>query len=149
MKKMTVLKESYDEMKREIEYNDPSLHIVPRFNDRVGKFFNLRENKGVEIEEYWKDLCDQYGEENLKKFERQIRDVKTLKEATSAFLRYRTQIDPDFAVAQPINQYAMRSVTDRKNLLEHQGVPVPDPESWETEMINRNFERRLIQNGLQ
>jgi hypothetical protein len=134
-------------LQEEIENNDPRTHVMPKFEDRVGKFFNLRENKGAEIEMYWEDLVGQYGD-SVKLFEHEIRDSKTLREATSAFLRNRAQIDPDFAVAQPVNQYAYRNRAERAKLLESQGVPVPSLENASHEALNDDFMARAAAAGL-
>ena len=135
-------------LREELRANDPQLHVMPKSDVRIGKFLNLREGRGTEVEDYWFDLCEKYGEDNLRLFEHEIRDAKTLREATSRFLKYRTRIDPDFAVAQPINQFAYRNRDERAKLMEHQGIPVPRSEDWEVEAINADFERRMNAAGL-
>jgi hypothetical protein len=140
------LTETAKRLQEEIDLNDPSLHVIPRADERVGKFLNLRENRGSEVEEYWSDLCEKYGEQNMKFFEHQIRDAKTLREATSRFLKYRTQIDPDFAVAQPVDQYAYRNRSERTKLLESQGVVIPEID--DNDAINADFLDRMNRAGL-
>jgi hypothetical protein len=141
------LTEKLASMQKEIDANNPQLHVMPKFEDRVGKFFNLREGKGAEIEEYWEKQVSRYGD-NVLPFEKHIRGAKTLREATDAFLKYRTQIDPDFAVAQPINQYAYRNRSERQALMESQGIPIPSIEDATTEQLNEDFARRMAAAGL-
>jgi len=133
-------------LQEEIKANDPTLHMLPSSKDRIGKFLNLRERRGSDVEAYWQDLKEQYGAA-VDPFEDEIRDAKTLREATGAFLKRRTDIDPDFKVAQPLNQYAYRNRGERAKLMEHQGVPVPTGEA-ETDAINADFARRMEAAGL-
>jgi hypothetical protein len=149
VKENTRLQESFDAYKKEVAdtYN-PIAHLVPKFDERVGKYLNLREGKGFEVESYWADLENKYGEA-VKPFEDKIRGSKTLREATSAFLKYRTQIDPDFAIAQP-SEYAYRNRSERAQLYEHQGIPVPSKEyqSASIEAKNKEFLDSLTSQGL-
>lgn len=55
------------------------------FKERSKGIFNLREEEGIEIEAYWQNLKEQYGESILP-FERKIHGAKTLREAQTAFL---------------------------------------------------------------
>jgi hypothetical protein len=146
----TQLQESFDSYKKEVNdtYN-PVAHLVPKFEERVGKYLNLRENKGIEVESYWSDLVSKYGDA-VKPFESKIRDVKTLREATNAFLRYRTEIDPDFAVSQPV-EYAYRNRSERAKLYEHVGVinPVESYANSSVEQKNTEFLNSLKNQGLQ
>jgi hypothetical protein len=142
------LQETVSQLQKEIDYNNPQTHVIPKFEDRVGKFLNLRENKGADVEAYWSDLVDTYGIERVEPFERQLREAKSLKEATSNFLRLRTQIDPDFAIAQPINQYAYRNRSERQALMESQGIPIPNLEDATTEQLNADFAQRMANAGL-
>jgi DNA repair exonuclease SbcCD ATPase subunit len=143
------LTESFANYKQEVEdtYN-PVAHLVPKFEDRVGKYLNLRENRGIEVEAYWSDLLKNYGD-NVKPFEDKIRSAKTLKEATSSFLKYRTQIDPDFNVAQPA-EYAYRNRQERSQLYEAQGLPniVEDYNNSSLEKKNEDFLANLHSQGL-
>lgn len=140
------LTETAKKLQEEIDLGRPELHVVPKFEDRVGKFFNLREGKGAEVEDYWSDLCEKYGEQTMKLFEHEIRDAKTLREATGRFLKYRTQIDPNFAIAQPVDQYAYRNNAERNRLLESQGVVLPAIE--DNDYINDDFLKRANAAGL-
>ena len=143
------LTESFDAYKKEIAdtYN-PVAHMMPKFEERVGKYLNLRESKGIEVENYWSDLLNKYGE-SVTPFEQQIRGSKTLKEATNSFLKYRTQIDPDFKVAQPA-EFAYRNRTERSQLYEHQGIvnPVDSYRNASLEDKNADFMKQLKAQGL-
>ena len=54
-------------------------------HNRMKGFVNFRENHGVQIEDYWNDLVQKYGEA-IMPFENRIRGAKTLEEAHSQFL---------------------------------------------------------------
>lgn len=144
------LAEDFAAYKEEVnlKYN-PTAKMMPRFEERVGKYLNLRENKGVEVEAYWHDQLQKYGESILP-YESQIRGAKTLREATNAFLRYRTQIDPDFAVAQPA-EYAYRNKEERAVLYEHQGIvnPLEEYAKSSVDQKNADFLEKLKSSGLQ
>jgi hypothetical protein len=146
----TKLQESFDNYKKEVNdtYN-PVAHLVPKFEERVGKYLNLREGKGIEVESYWSDLVNKYGDA-VKPYEDKIRGSKTLREATSTFLKYRTQIDPDFAVAQPA-EYAYRNRSERAKLYEHSGIvnPVESYANSSVEQKNSEFLDSLKSQGLQ
>lgn len=144
------LTEEFAAYKEEVNltYN-PTAKMMPRFEERVGKYLNLRENKGVEVEAYWHDQLQKYGESILP-FESQIRGAKTLREATNAFLKHRTQIDPDFAVAQPA-EYAYRNKEERAVLYEHQGIinPLEEYAKSSVDQKNADFLEKLKSSGLQ
>lgn len=102
----TSLKESQiaieDEKTKFEEYkqmNKPKLDFEPAKIDVVSKYLNLRESKGLEVENYWNDLVTQYGEA-VKPFERQIRGAKTYREAFSAFMKYLPRIDESAGAAE-------------------------------------------------
>lgn len=61
-------------------------------------FVNFRENHGVQIEDYWADLVQKYGEA-IMPFENRIRGAKTLEEAHSQFLFNMSKIDENAARA--------------------------------------------------
>jgi len=147
--KLEKLTESYDAYKKEVAdtYN-PVAHMMPKFEERVGKYINLRESKGIEVENYWSDLLNKYGE-SVAPFENQIRGAKTLKEATNSFLKYRTQIDPDFRVAQPA-EFAYRNRIERAQLYENQGIvnPIESYRDASLEAKNADFMKQLKAQGL-
>jgi hypothetical protein len=146
----TKLQESFDAYKKEVNDTfNPTAHLLPKFDERVGKYLNLREGKGLEIESYWADLVNKYGEA-VQPFEDKIRGAKTLREATNTFLKYRTQIDPDFAVAQPA-EYAYRNRAERAQLYEHAGIvnPLISYAESSTDQKNTEFLNVLKSQGLQ
>ena len=67
-------------------------------HNRMKGFVNFRENHGVEIEDYWNDLVQKYGEA-IMPFENRIRGAKTLSEAHSQFLFNMSKIDENAAKA--------------------------------------------------
>jgi len=148
-RRLTKLTEEHNKLLAAIEDENPVNHVVPRAAERVGKFLNLREGKGAEVEEYWDDLVDQYGDA-VKLFEAEIRGAKTLREATAKFLKHRRDIDSDFAVAEPIENYAIRNKSERQALLEHQGAGdwKDEYENATTEQLNEDFMNRARAHGL-
>jgi hypothetical protein len=122
--------------------------MLPNSTERVGKYLNLRENKGIEIENYWADLQETYGEKILP-YEDAIRGAKTLKEATNSFLRYRTQIDSDFAVAQPA-EFNYHNRAERAKIYEAQGIinPMDEYRNSSIEQKNDEFLRKIKSQGL-
>lgn len=89
-------KQKFNEYK---EMNRPKLDFTPAKIDAVSKYLNLRESKGLEVENYWTDLVSQYGDSILP-YERQIRGAKTYREAFNAFLKYMPRIDEAAGAAQ-------------------------------------------------
>jgi len=145
------LKEEFAAYKKKIEEDtNPDFHMMPFAEKRIGKFIDLRENQGRDIDEYWDDLCDRYGESVMKPFEQRIRGAKTLKEATARFLENRRSIDPDFQVGAPINDYPMRTVADRIRYLKEQGAQdaIFDATKVDVERLNEDFGRRMKAAGL-
>lgn len=143
------LTESFDSYKKEVAdtYN-PVAHLLPNSTERVGKYLNLRENKAIEIENYWVDLKEQYGNV-IDQFEDKIRGAKTLREATYNFLKLREQIDPDFAIAQPA-EFNYRSRSERMKVYESQGIinPIDEYRNSSIEQKNSEFLAKLKQGGL-
>jgi hypothetical protein len=143
------LQESFAEYKKEVAdtYN-PVAHLLPRSTERVGKYLNLKENRGIEIENYWADLKEQY-KEAIDPFEDQIRGAKTLREATYNFLKVRTQLDNDFAVAQPA-EFNYHNRAERARIYESQGIinPVDEYKNSSIEQKNSEFLGKLKSQGL-
>ena len=67
-------------------------------HNRMKGFVNFRENHGVQMEDYWADLVQKYGEA-IMPFENRIRGAKTLEEAHSQFLFNMSKIDENAAKA--------------------------------------------------
>jgi len=65
-------------------------------------------------------------------------------------MRHRTQIDPDFAVAQPA-EFAYRNRSERAKLYEHQGIvnPLEQYRESSVEQKNEDFLKELQAQGLQ
>jgi hypothetical protein len=143
------LQESFDVYKKEVAdtYN-PVAHLLPNSTERVGKYLNLRENKAIEIENYWADLKEQYGEA-IDPFEEKIRGAKTLREATYQFMKYRSEIDNDFAVAQPA-EFNYHSRAERAKIYENQGIinPISEYKNASIEQKNAEFLKSLKDQGL-
>ena len=144
------LQETFNNYKQEVAdtYN-PIARMLPNSTERVGKYLNLRENRGIEVENYWADLKEQYGEA-IDPFEPYIRDAKTLKEATNAFLKYRTQIDKDFGMAQPA-EFSYHNRAERARMYEHLGIvnPIDEYKKAPVEQKNSEFLANLKKQGLQ
>lgn len=81
------------------QMNKPKLDFEPAQVEAVSKYLNIRESKGLAVENYWNDLVSQYGEA-VKPFERQIRGAKTYREAFDAFLKYLPRIDESAGQAE-------------------------------------------------
>jgi hypothetical protein len=74
VERATKIKEAFDSYKYKIEVEEnASVHVMPKANERIGKFLDLRENKGQEIEDYWTKLCEQYSPEVMAPYEPVIR----------------------------------------------------------------------------
>ena len=123
-------------------------HVIPKAEDRLGKYLNMRENKGIEIEAYWQDLKEQYGDA-VDQFEDQIRGAKTLKEATNAFLMNRNNIIPEFAGTQAPNM-AFRNEAEKDRIYESIGMlnPKVSYEQASLEEKNAYMESKLAAQGL-
>jgi hypothetical protein len=144
------LQETFEAYKTEVNntYN-PMAHALPTSTERVGKYLNLVESKGISIENYWIDLKEQYGEA-IDPYEDKIRGAKTLREATEFFLRVRSQIDKDFELGQPA-EFTYHSRNDRARMYEHLGIPNPIEEykRQSVEQRNAEFYNKLKAQGLQ
>jgi hypothetical protein len=118
----TTLQNEYKSYKTKIkEENDMSLHIEPKFEKRVSGMLNFRENAGIEIESYWNDLYKRYGESVIP-YEKYIRGAKTLREASSYFLKYRNEIDPDFNAADAARVFEGSSMREKEKILRESGM---------------------------
>lgn len=147
--KFDKLAESYAKYKEEVtDAMDPTKHLMPMASERIGKYLNMRENKGVEIEAYWNDLKEQYGE-NVLPFEKEIRGAKTLKEATSSFLKHRNDIIPEFKLTEAIDM-PFRNVEDRKKIYEAVGMlnPIDSYNNASTDDKNKEFLDKQKASGL-
>ena len=93
----------------------------------------------AQIEEYWRDLCDRYGEAVLP-YESKIRGAKTLKEAEKAFLINMSDIDNAAHMAE--NMYVSPSLNEnvKDNVLKTAGF---NSEDYATQDANSAFLSRL------
>lgn len=108
------------------EAHQEKLSFKPAEKDYVSKYLNMRENRGLDVENYWNDLLTQYGESVLP-FERQIRGAKTYNEAFSAFMKYRTRIDEAAgAAAAATIDSSVSSLKERANILAEAGMTKVD-----------------------
>lgn len=104
------------------QMNKPKLNFEPAKIDSVSKYLNLRESKGLEVENYWNDLVTQYGEA-VKPFERQIRGAKTYREAFAAFMKYLPRIDESSgAAAAATMDEGIGTYRERQEMLEEAGM---------------------------
>jgi DNA repair exonuclease SbcCD ATPase subunit len=128
------------------EDSDMSLHVQPAYKERVSGMLNFRENSGIEIESYWSDLVKRYNESVLP-YERQIRGAKTLREATSSFMRYRNEIDPDFGAADNARiTEGFIPVQKRAQILQEAGMDLTD--NRELDDVNAEFLANAKKMGL-
>lgn len=104
------------------EAHQEKISFKPAEKDYVGKYLNMRENRGLDVENYWNDLVTQFGESVLP-FERQIRGAKTYNEAFAAFMKYRNRIDESAgAAAAATIDSSVSSLKERKAILEEAGM---------------------------
>lgn len=124
------------------EANQEKLSFKPAEKDYVSKYLNMRENRGLDVENYWNDLLTQYGE-SVMPFERQIRGAKTYNEAFSAFMKYRNRIDESAgaAAAATIDE-SVSSLKERANILAEAGMTrveesIDDINAYELEKMRK------------
>lgn len=128
--KFDALNDKYNKLNESL---DPSKHIMRPASDRIGKYLNFRQNHGEEVEEYWNDLKESYGDSVLP-YEGEIRGAKTLQEATTKFLRHRNDIINGFNGTAPL-EYAYRNKNERSKIYESEGMLNPE-ESYENASID-------------
>ncbi len=127
------------------EATTPDYHVQPRYTETVSKFFNWRENEGLEIEDFWNSKLTQYGEA-IKPFERQIRDAKTLREAQRAFFNVLPEIDEDAAAAKRATFYeGGADAKERMRILESSGMKQDLDES--EDLANLSMKKKLEELG--
>ena len=104
------------------QMNKPKLDFEPAQVEAVSKYLNIRESKGLAVENYWNDLVAQYGEA-VKPFERQIRGAKTYREAFDAFLKYLPRIDESAGQAEAASwDEGVGTFRERQQNLEDAGM---------------------------
>lgn len=116
------LQEEFAQYKKE---NEPKLHIEPKQESHISPYLNMKEHRGLEVNAYWNDLVNQYGDAVLP-YERQIRGAKTYREAFAAFLRYLPKIDEAAGAAEAASlDYNISSLKERQMYLEEAGMAKP------------------------
>jgi hypothetical protein len=104
------------------QMNKPKLDFEPAQVEAVSKYLNIRESKGLAVENYWNDIVSQYGEA-VKPFERQIRGAKTYREAFDAFLKYLPRIDESAGQAEAASwDEGVGTYRERQQNLEDAGM---------------------------
>lgn len=112
-------KQKFEEYK---QMNKPKFDFEPAQIESVSKYLNIRESKGLAVENYWNDLVSQYGEA-VKPFERQIRGAKTYREAFDAFLKYLPRIDESAGQAEAASwDEGVGTYRERQQNLEDAGM---------------------------
>lgn len=112
-------------------------HIEPKFESYVSGQLNFRENRGLEVENYWHDLCTQYGEAKMKPFEKQIRGAKTYREAFNAFLKNLSRIDESAETYQTARiSESIANKKARKEYLEEAGMNTKFNEGLTIDEVN-------------
>jgi len=110
---------------KEAEERSQIVDYQPRYAERVSGTFNFRENNGVEIESYWQDQLERYGEA-IKPFEKQIRGAKTLREAQGQFLKHFDEICEPMRVYNESRLVPTMNNDFNYNRLKEAGMIMPD-----------------------
>lgn len=139
-----------NETKAAVEmYNEattPDIHVQPKFTERASKYFNWRENEGLDIEEFWASKAAQYGE-SIAPYEHQIRDAKTLREAKTAFYNVIGFIDADAKAARESTfREGGADKAKRMEILEESGMKIDDDN--DVERANANARAMRAKFGL-
>lgn len=113
------IKEQFEEYR---EANQPKINFKPAQTDYVSKYLNLRESKGMAVENYWNDLYTQYGE-SIEPYERQIRGAKTYSDAFKQFMKYLPRIDEAMKSAKEASiDPNITSLKEREMMLNDAGM---------------------------
>lgn len=137
--KFDKLQESYSKYKEQVtDMMDPTKHMAPSAHDRIGKYLKESDYK-KECRAYFEDLKESYGEA-IDPFESEIAGARTLKEATSAFLRHRNAIIPEFQGTEAPD-FAYRNNADRSRIYESVGMlnPVESYKNASLDVKNKEF----------
>ena len=113
------LQTEFDAFKAKIE-EEKTPKLQPRYEERSKGYFNFNE---AGVENYWTDLVARHGAA-MKPFERQIRGAKTIKEASTMYLKLLPSIDEDAAAADEarLSESARFTKEERKEYLEEAGM---------------------------
>ena len=117
-------------------------HIQPKFESYVSGQLNFRENRGIEVEKYWNDLCNQYGEAKMKPFEKSIRGAKTYREAFNNFIKNLNKIEESATEYETARiSESISNLKARKEYLEEAGMQTKFDEGLSVDEINtREYE---------
>lgn len=151
-KKNTILSEKLDAKDAEFtayrEDQKMENHIEPKFESYVGSQLNFRENKGIEVENYWNDLCNQFGEATMKPFEQSIRGAKTYREAFNAFMKNRARIDEDAAAEEEARiSESIVNQKERREYLKESGMSFESNEGLTVDEINEAEYKEMLRKG--
>lgn len=130
---------------QEAEERSQIVDYQPRYAERVSGTFNFRENNGVEIESYWQDQLERYGEA-IKPFEKQIRGAKTLREAQGQFLKHFDEICEPMRVYNESRLIPTMNNDFNYNRLKEAGMIMPD--QMTTEDVNQLAAEARAQFGI-
>ena len=121
-------------------------HIEPKFESYVTDQLNFRENRGIEVEKYWNDLCNQYGEAKMKPFEKSIRGAKTYREAFNNFIKNLSKIEESAAEYEKARiSESIGNLKARKEYLEEAGMETKFDKGLSVDEINnREYEEMKI-----
>lgn len=129
------------------EATTPNVHIQPTYTERSSKYFNWKENQGIDVENFWSDCVSRYGESILP-YESKIRDAKTLNEAQMQFLKVMPVVDPDAKAANDATfREGGQDVRKRMEILEESGMNMDTGD--DVELANASFKSMREKFGLQ
>ena len=123
-------------------------HIEPKFESYVTDQLNFRENRGIEVEKYWNDLCNQYGEAKMKPFEKSIRGAKTYREAFNNFIKNLSKIEESAAEYEKARiSESIGNLKARKEYLEEAGMETKFDKGLSVDEINNREYEEMKKQG--
>lgn len=123
-------------------------HIEPKFESYVTDQLNFRENRGIEVEKYWNDLCNQYGEAKMKPFEKSIRGAKTYREAFNNFIKNLSKIEESAAEYEKARiSESIGNLKARKEYLEEAGMETKFDKGLSVDEINNREYEEMKKKG--
>ena len=109
---------------------------------------NFRENRGIEVEKYWNDLCNQYGEAKMKPFEKSIRGAKTYREAFNNFIKNLSKIEESAAEYEKARiSESIGNLKARKEYLEEAGMETKFDKGLSVDEINNREYEEMKKKG--
>lgn len=145
----SLLKEYADYKERVTDMMDPTKHVMENASKRIGSYLgSLRENAGNEIAMYMEDLKEKYGDA-VDCIKDEILGAKTLREATSIFLKNRNKVFKEFEGTSPVGG-VYRNEADKDRLYEQAGMlnPKVSYNDASIEEKNKSFRESLDAQGL-